>query len=45
MFPIEGAIQVLFGKDEKYDGYQTDNWDEIPSLINEIISNQKLKQK
>ena len=40
-----GVIPILFGKDENYDGYQTDNWDEIPLLINEIISKQNLKQK
>lgn len=40
-----GVIPILFGKDESYEGYQTDNWDEIPSLINEIISKQRIKQK
>jgi len=40
-----GVIPILFGKDENYDGYQTDDWDEIPLLINEIISKQNLKQE
>ena len=42
---VVGVIPILFGKDENYDGYQTDNWDEISLLINEIISKQNLKQK
>ena len=40
-----GVIPILFGKDESYDGYQTDNWDEIPLLISDIIDKQNLKQK
>lgn len=40
-----GVIPILFGKDESYEGYQTDNWDEMPLLINEIISKQRIKQK
>ena len=42
---LVGVIPILFGKDGSYAGYQTDNWDEIPSLINEIINKQNLKQK
>lgn len=40
-----GVIPILFGKDKDYDGYQTDNWDEIPLLISNIIDKQNLKQK
>ncbi len=34
------VIPILFGKDENYEGYQTDSWDEIPLLIDEIVSKQ-----
>lgn len=40
-----GVILILFGKDENYDGYQTDNWNEIPLLVSHIINEENLKRK
>ena len=39
------VIPILFGQDESYDGYQTDNWDEIPLIISDIINNKNSKPK
>lgn len=36
-----GVIPILFGRDANYKGYQTDNWDEIPLLVSEIIDAKK----
>ena len=38
-----GIIPILFGVDSNYDGYQTDNWEEIPLLINDIINKRRIK--
>ena len=32
-----GIIPILYGNNPDYNGYQTDNWEEIPTLIQEII--------
>ena len=37
-----GVIPILYGKDKSYSGYQTDDWNEIPLLISNIIEKQNL---
>ena len=34
-----GVIPILFGKSKSYKGYQTENWNEIPSIVLKIIRN------
>ncbi len=38
-----GVIPILFGKDESYEGYQTEYWEEIPMIISNIASLQNAK--
>ena len=33
-----GVIAILYGKNDMYDGYQTDNWNEIPKIIDLILN-------
>ena len=33
-----GVTPILYGNNPDYDGYQTDNWEEIPIIIQEIIN-------
>ena len=33
-----GVIPILYGSNPNYDGFQTENWEEIPTLIQEIIN-------
>lgn len=45
-----GVIPILYGRNPNYNGYQTEDWSEIPSLIDKIIieknnSNTNRKQK
>ena len=40
-----GVIPVLLGTDSNYSGYQTEDWNEIPNIINEIIKNRITKSK
>ena len=34
-----GVTPILYGNNPSYTGYQTENWEEIPSMIQEIITN------
>ena len=38
-----GVIPILYGNNPDYNGYQTDKWEEIPLLIQNIV-NEKLKK-
>ena len=32
-----GVVPILFGNDTSYSGYQTDNWSEIPNMVDNIV--------
>ena len=32
-----GVVPILFGRDTSYNGYQTDNWGEIPNMVDNIV--------
>ena len=32
-----GVVPILFGRDTSYNGYQTDNWSEIPNMVDNIV--------
>ena len=36
-----GIIPILYGKDNNYNGYQTNNWEDIPLLVNKILKKKK----
>lgn len=38
------VVPILFSKYSNYEGYQTNNWDEIPTIVNEIV-NKKYNNK
>ena len=38
-----GVIPILYGNNPNYKGYQTESWEEIPIIIQEIITRKKVK--
>ena len=38
-----GVIPIMYGSNPNYDGYQTERWEEIPTLIQEIINKKSKK--
>lgn len=41
---LVGVDSILFGYNSSYSGYQTEDWKEIPLLVDEIIKKRKVQK-
>lgn len=39
-----GVVPILFGNDTNYNGYQTDNWENMPILVDKIVKEKRIKK-
>ena len=41
---LAGVIPILYGNNPSYDGYKSEKWEDIPLMIDEIITKKKAKK-